>query len=227
MLEKKVRKSLIETKERKEKLLIEEKLIKNRLSMVFEGIKSEKQFKELSEEKKLKLSVKFIQEVSYLMESGIINEDVDFGGLLKSIFGNAFGGVAQTMVEPLINSVLSSIGFGDGFIKNFLISYLTSRPSDVIKSFSDCNLMAKLVGQGIVEAMVMTMQRKSGYGGFGYDLIRNTLGSVLESSEFISGIEKGLAGTICSVIGKFTNNTKEVANKLKSGVTTTTNTAVA
>jgi hypothetical protein len=215
MLEKKIRKSLIETKERKEKLLIEEKLIKDRLSMVFEGIKSEKHFKGLSEEKQLKLSVKFIQEVSYLMESGIINEDVDFGGLLKSIFGNAFGGVAQTMVEPLINSVLSSIGFGDGFIKNFLISYLTSRPSDVIKSFSDCNLMAKLVGQCIVEAMVMTMQRKSGYGGFGYDLIRNTLGGAIKDTAFMKGIETGIEDIVCNLFSKFTDNAKEVVTKLE------------
>ena len=41
MLEKKIKKSLIETKEKKEKLLIEEKLIKDRFSMIFEGVKSE------------------------------------------------------------------------------------------------------------------------------------------------------------------------------------------
>jgi hypothetical protein len=45
MLEKKVRKSLIETKERKEKLLIEETLIKNRLSIILEGVNSDKEFK--------------------------------------------------------------------------------------------------------------------------------------------------------------------------------------
>ena len=226
MLEKKVRKSLIETIEKKEKLLIEEKLIKNRFSMVFEGIKSEKQFKGLSEEKQLKLSVKFIQEMSFLQNNGLIVEQ-DFGGLLKTIFGGAFGSVTQTMVEPLINSVLSGLGFKDGFVKNFVISYLTSKPSEVIKSFGDCKAMTKLVSEAIVESMVMTMQREKGYGGFGYDLIRNQLGNVLESTQFISGIEKGLQESICSIIDKFTNNTKEVANKLKSGVTTATNTAVA
>ena len=49
MLEKKVRNYLIETKERKEKLLIEEKLIKNRFSIIFEGVKSEKDFKSIME----------------------------------------------------------------------------------------------------------------------------------------------------------------------------------
>ena len=221
MLEKKIKKSLIETKEKKEKLLIEEKLIKDRISMVFEGVKSEKDFKKLSEEKQLKLSVKFIQEMNFLESNGLINEQLDWGSLLKTIFGGAFGSVSQTMVEPFINSVLSSLGFKEGFVKNFVISYLTSRPSDVIKSFSDCGMMTKLVSRAVVESMVMTLQREKGYGGFGYDLIRNQLGTVLESTEFISGIEKGLQETICGVMEKMSINTKGVADKLKGGLTAT------
>ena len=45
MLEKKVRKSLIETIEKKEKLLIEEKLIKNRFSMVLSSFKKCRSYK--------------------------------------------------------------------------------------------------------------------------------------------------------------------------------------
>ena len=74
MLKKQVRKSLIETKERKEKLLIEQKLIKNRISIILEGINSEEDFKKLSDRQQLKISVKFIQELSYLQETGLISE---------------------------------------------------------------------------------------------------------------------------------------------------------
>jgi hypothetical protein len=218
MLEKKVKKSLIETKERKEKKIIEESLVKNRLSMLFEGINNEDDFNSLSESKKLKLSVKFIQEMSFLQNNGLIVEQ-DFNSLLKSLFGGAFGSVAQTMVEPLINSVLSGLGFKDGFVKNFAISYLTSKPDEIIKSFSDCKLMTKLISEAIVESIIMTMQRDKGYGGFGYDLIRNQLGNVLQSTNFISGIENGLSEVVCSVMGKFTNNTKKVADTVKGGVT--------
>jgi hypothetical protein len=213
MLEKKIKKSLLETKEKKEKLLIEEKLIKTRLNMVFEGIKTEKEFKILSEEKQLNLSVKFIQEMSFLNENGLLNEQ-DFGSLLKSIFGGAFGSITQSFVEPFINSILSGLGFKDGFIKNFLISYLSSRPSEVIKSFSDCKLMTKLISRAVVESMVMTMQREKGYGGFGYDLIRNQLGTVLESNEFVSGIERGLENIVCSVVGKLADKAKNIKGSL-------------
>jgi hypothetical protein len=215
MLKKQIKKSLLETKEIKERKLIEESLIKNRFSMIFEGITCEKDFKSLSESNQLKLSVKFIQEMSFLQNNGLIVEQ-NWGGLLNTIFGGAFGSVAQTMVEPLINNVLSGLGFKDGFVKNFVISYLTSRPSDVIKSFSDCKIMTKLVSEAIVESMVMTMQREKGYSGFGYNLIRNQLGNVLQSTEFISKIENGLQETICSIFDKLANNTKSVSEKLKS-----------
>lgn len=215
MLKKQIKKSLIEIKEIKERKLIEESLIKNRVSIIFEGITCEKDFKSLSESKQLKLSVKFIQEMSFLQNNGLIVEQ-NWGGLLNTIFGGAFGSVAQTMVEPLINNILSGLGLKEGFVRNFLISYLTSRPSDVIKSFSDCKMMTKLVSLGIIESMVMTVQKEGGYGGFGYDLIRNQLGAVLQSTEFVSKIENGLQETICSIFGKLAKNTKSVSEKLKS-----------
>jgi len=218
MLEKKVKKSLIETKERKEKKIIEESLVKNRLSMLFEGINNVNDFNSLSESKKLKLSVKFVQEMSFLHNNGLIAEQ-DFSGLLKSMFGGAFGSVSQTMVEPLINNILSGLGFKDGVVKNFATSYLTSKPSEIIQSFNDCKQMSKLVSEAIVESIVMTMQRDNGYKGFGYDLIRNQLGKTLGGTEFVSGIQNGLSESVCSIMGKLTNNTKQVADKLKGGIT--------
>jgi hypothetical protein len=50
MLEKKIKKSLIETKEKKERKLIQETLIKNRLSMIVENVKTIEDFNKLSED---------------------------------------------------------------------------------------------------------------------------------------------------------------------------------
>jgi TRAP-type mannitol/chloroaromatic compound transport system permease large subunit len=46
----------------------------------------------------------FFEEIGYLEEQGLMTEQVwDF---LGKIFGNSVGGVAQTIVEPLVNSLL-------------------------------------------------------------------------------------------------------------------------
>jgi hypothetical protein len=217
MLEKKVKKSLIEVKEKKEKKLIEESLIKNRLSMIFEGITCEKDFKSLSESKQLKLSIKFIQEMSFLQNNGLIAEQ-QLGNQMSKLFGNGLGNLTQTMFEPIIRKILKPL-FGEGFFTDFLVSYLTSRPSDIVKSFNDCKLMTNLIAEGISESVVMQIQKNTSLTGPGYNFIRNTVGDVLSGTEFITKIEEGLEGKICNIIDEFSGNAEKVINKLKSGLT--------
>ena len=55
MLKKEIKKSILETKERKEKLLIEQKLVESRIMMIIESKDNIKKFKRLSEEKQQKM----------------------------------------------------------------------------------------------------------------------------------------------------------------------------
>jgi len=61
MLERKVKQSLMEVKEQKEKYLIEQKIVKNRLSIIVEHIKSVDDFNNLSQNEKVKLSFNILQ----------------------------------------------------------------------------------------------------------------------------------------------------------------------
>lgn len=214
MLKKQVRKSLVEAKERKEKKLIEETLIKNRISIIFEGIESEKDFKSLPEKKQLQLSLKLIQELNYLQTNGLILEQ-NLGSVLSQLFGGLFGNVTQTIFEPMFKKMLIPI-LGEGFFTNFLVSFLTSRPAEVIRAFNDCKLMTKLVAEGISEAIVMQVMETKGFTAPGYSFIRNTMGDVLKGTQFISGIEKSIGNLICGIMGKFTDNAQKVVQKVKS-----------
>ncbi len=214
MLEKKIRQSLLETKENKEKNLIKETLVKNRLLVLVEHIKNEDDFNSLSEDKKVQLSFNILQEMSYLESTGLISE-VDLGGVFKSLFGGFFGDVTQTVFEPLIGKIVYPL-FGEGFMSNFIISYLTSRPSDVIKSMSDCKLMTKLIAESVVEGMVKSLQRQKGFDTPGYSYLRNALGTVFEGSEFVRGIEGSISNTVCGLFEKFAGNAKKIETKLKT-----------
>ena len=101
-------------------------------------------------------------------------------------------------------------------MSNFIISYLTKRPSEVIRSMSDCKLMTKLLAESVVEGMVMSLQNQKGFNAPGYSFLRNTLGDVIEGTEFAKGIENSLSNTVCSLFSKFTNNAKKVEAKLKT-----------
>lgn len=214
MLNKKVKKSLIEVKEQKEKLLIEQQLVKNRLSIILEGINSEEDFKKLSDRQQLKISVKFIQELSYLQNTGLISEQ-NFGNVLSSLFGGWFGNTIQTFVEPVLKNVLVP-WFGEGYFTNFIISLLTKNTAEFIRGLNDCKIMTKLIAQSISEAVFMQIQDAKGLNSPGYVFLRQSMGDALTSTEFIKGIEKGLGDTVCNMLGKFTGNAKKVAEKLKS-----------
>ena len=214
MLEKRVRKTLVEAKEEKQKQIIQERLVKTRLSVLVEHIQDEDDFNNLTEDKKAQLSYNILSELSYLQSNGLISE-VDLSSAFKSLFGGFFGNVTQTVFEPLIGKIVKPL-FGEGFMSNFIISYLTSRPSEVIKSMSDCKLMTKLVAESIVEGMVMSLQRQKGFDAPGYSFLRNTLADAITGTGFVSGIENSISNTVCELFGKFANNAKKVEAKLKT-----------
>ena len=214
MLERKVRQSLMEIKEQKEKYLIEQKIVKNRLLVIVEHIKDEDEFNRLSENEKSQLTFNILQELSYLQNSGLLSEQ-DLGGALKSVFGGFFGNATETFFEPLLGKIVKPL-FGEGFMSNFIISYLTKRPSEVIRSMSDCKLMTKLLAESVVEGMVMSLQNQKGFNAPGYSFLRNTLGDAIEGTEFARGIENSLSSSVCSLFSKFTNNAKKVEAKLKT-----------
>ena len=214
MLEKRVKKTLVEAKEAKQKQMIQERLVSSRLSVLVEHIQDEDDFNKLTEDKKAQLSYNILSELSYLQSNGLISE-VDLSSVFKSLFGGLFGNVTQTVFEPLIGKIVTPL-FGEGFMSNFIISYLTSRPSEVIKSMSDCKLMTKLVAESIVEGMVMSLQRQKGFDAPGYSFLRNTLADAITGTGFVSGIENSISKTVCELFGKFANNAKKVEAKLKT-----------
>lgn len=214
MLEKRVKKTLVEAKEAKQKKMIQERLVSSRLSVLVEHIQDEDDFNELTEDKKAQLSYNILSELSYLQSNGLISE-VDLSSVFKSLFGGLFGNVTQTVFEPLIGKIVTPL-FGEGFMSNFIISYLTSRPSEVIKSMSDCRLMTKLVSESIVEGMVMSLQRQKGFDAPGYSFLRNTLADAITGTGFVTSIENSISDTVCDLFSKFAGNAKKVEAKLKT-----------
>jgi len=214
MLEKKIKKTLIETKEKKERLLIEQKIVKDRVSILFEGINSEEDFNKLSKKQKLNLSIKFLHEMSYLQNTGLINEQ-NFGNILSSLFGGLFGNVIQTIVEPMLEKILVPL-FGKGYITNFVISMLTKNTAEFIRAINDCQLMTKLVAQSISESIFKQVMDSKGLDAPGYVFLRNSMGDVLTGTEFVKSIEGKIGDMVCDRLGKFTGNATKVAEKLKS-----------
>lgn len=215
MLDKTIKKAILETKEKKEKLIIEERLIRSRIMMIIESEDNIKNFNSLSEKKQEKIAYKLLEEIDYLQNTGLLNEQLmDF---LGKIFGNSLGGVLQTIVEPMVNSLLSSIGL-TGYFKNFLVSFITSNPTRLAKALKSCEELTKLVAESLAEAVFMMIQKQQGLEGQGYTFLRNALGGAVKDYGFIQSIEKQIGGLVCELFGKMNDKASGVYDKLKTDV---------
>lgn len=212
-IQKDLKKVLKETKERKEKLLIEEALVKNRISNIFESEENIKNFHSLPEKKKLKLAWALMEEIRFLDENQILNEQL--GDFLGRLFGGSLGSVLETLVEPLVNSILSGLGV-TGFFKNFLVSALTSNPKELARALKDCRALTTLVANSLGEALAMMIQEKSGMQGGFYDFLRNALGGAVKDSAFTNKIEAFIGDIICNTYNKLAKNAGNVVQKLQT-----------
>ena len=217
MLKKDIKKVILETKEKKEKLLIEQKIVENRIMMIFESKENVQNFHLLSEGKKQKMAKALFEEISYLQEQGLLNEQL--WDILKGIFGNSLGAATETLVEPLINSLLGAIGLGDSYFGKFIVSFITTNPLRLAKALKDCKELTKIIAESLGEAVVMMVQKQQGLEGQGYTFLRNALLGVLQDSAFAEKLEEQLSSIVCEIFGKMNDKASGVYDKLKTSIT--------
>jgi hypothetical protein len=217
MIEKKIKKVIKETKEQKEKILIEENLVKSRIFAIVESKEVIDNFEFLPEGKKMKISKNLIEEIRFLDENNILNEQLmDF---LGKMFGNSLSGIVQTAVEPIVNSILGGLGLS-GFFKNALMSFILKDPRRLAKALKSCNELTALVSEALVEALVMMVQEQQGMQGTGYTILRNTLLGAIQDTKVVIELQDKLESTVCGVYNNFNKKASSVYDKLKPEVAT-------
>jgi hypothetical protein len=213
-MKKEIRKALLEAKEKKERRLIEESLVKSKVLMIVESEDDIYNFNSLTEGKKRKIAEGILKEF-ILAEDQILTEGL--WDALSSLFGSSFSGLAQMIGEPLVNSILSALGMEDGYFKSVLISFFTKNLGRLAKALrGDCKELTALVAESLVEGLVIQLANSRGMTGPGYTFLRNTLEDAIHSTSFIQGLENSLQSTICGLFNKFTDKATEVATNLKA-----------
>lgn len=213
MQQKIIKKVLKETKKKKDQLLIEQNLVRSRIMMIVESEDNIKNFNRLPEAKKRKIALALFEEINYLSEQQILNEGF-LMDMLKGIFGNAFGGLVQTLVEPMLNSILGGLGI-DGYFKFVLISFFTKNPMKLAEGLKDCKVMTTLISQSLTEGLVMMFQKEQNISGDFANFLRNALAGAVSETAFVKKIEEFLGDIVCNGMAKLTENAKDVYNKLK------------
>lgn len=206
------KKYLIEARQIKENLLIEETIVKNRLLVIFESEDNLINFSKLSKSKQRKISFALYTELHRLGKNNLINEDI-FSSILSKVYGKTMPSVIESLFEPFIDKLLTQLNITGGF-KNFLVSFLTTNPKKLIAAFRDCRTMAELIAESIAEAMVITMQKEMNASSVGWNIIRNVLGKTLKEQNFIKTLSDNLESYVCNLFNSFMKQNKGMLSNL-------------
>jgi len=215
MLEIKIKKAILETKERKEKLLIEQSLVKNRILMIFESEYNIKNFGYLTKSKQEKIAYKLVYEINYLEEINLLNEQLkDFIG---KIFGDGMTGVFQTIIGPLVDSLMKSLELADYF-KESLKSSLSSDPTKFAQSLRSCDELSKLVAESLSKAVHERIMGQSGPNTIESKFLNSALADAVKDQTFVENVERKISDIVCDLFSKMSEKASKVYDKLKPDV---------
>lgn len=215
MLKNKVRQAILETKDRKEKLLIEQNLVKSRIQMIFESRNNIKNFGSLKKSKQEKIAFKLVSEINYLNRINLLNEELK--GFLEKIFGDGFTGVFQAIVGPLVDSLMVKLELAEYF-RESLKSSLSSDPTKFAQSLRSCDELSKLVAESLSNAVHERIMAQSGSNTIESKFLNSALADAVKDQTFVENVERKISDIVCDLFSKMSEKALKVYDKLKPDV---------
>ena len=214
-----IRKTLVETKENKKRLIQESRIVENRFNFILESkeIKTKKDYNNFL--------INVLSEMVYLHKQGfddkLIAENAEnLFGALGNIFGGGVNSVMGTFKEKGVNWILSKLGMGDNSImKNFMITAIGNTDlKDIPKLFTDCDFLTKKIAESVPEAFLRKLQHEKGLGGNFADVIRNSLYDVVRTSNFAEKIEEKIGEMVCPLVNQISGIFGNKLDSMKSSL---------
>jgi hypothetical protein len=187
MLEVRVKNAILETKEKKEKLLIEQNLVKKRILMILES---------KNNSDKEKIAYKLVSELNYLQETKLLNEQLkDF---LGKIFGDNLNVIFQTIIEPMVGSLMKSLELADYF-KDELTQSLSSDPMRFSQALRSCEELTKLIADSLADAIHNRILQKTETDSVNSKFLNSALADAVKDPRFIENLERNINSVICDL----------------------------
>jgi hypothetical protein len=196
----KMKHTLVEKFEIKERERLKNSIVKNRLSTLLE-----------SSPKKFYLNL--IEEISEMKSVGLINEEDLFSNLV-GIYGDNLTSLPETFFEPWIQSLIQKLDLKDSELSDFLKNKLKENPGEVWNSFVSCERMSELVAKGLCETMLYHFQKDSNHEGL--EVIVEPISQVLISDEFIRKVAEQIQPMICEMFEKHSKRAEDILDKIKN-----------
>jgi hypothetical protein len=212
--------NLLEAKEKKSKVLNENKVISSRYNIIVENrtVNGKKNLSIISEQ--------IINETIYLNSQGYSKELIQEGILdfISNIFGASGSGIWQMIKSRLTNKLIERLGINPNtwqatFVKE---AFANINISDVPKLLTDCSFTTKLLTKTIVETLIVQLTNKKDgtKNSILSDILRQSFVEALEKTDVGQRIESSLAKIVCSLIHGIGENLEKFSDNVKQNIVT-------
>jgi hypothetical protein len=221
-LKKSLKKNLIEVKEKKQDLMVENKIISNRFNFLFEGRSFE------TEEEKDYLVESIITEIGYLKIQGYTPQAINEG--LFSMLGNIFGGSVKSIPavfgEYIAGWLTKTLGIPQNSYMSSVVVALVGNLNiaDYDKFFSDCRFASNKIADSLIEGYVLQLQNEknlnTGASGFIVSALRNSVVDYFteDKTSLIQILEDKIGEFLCPKLSKLSSAISDKTDDLKTKI---------
>ena len=202
-----IKKTLVETKERKNNQIIENKLVESRLKFIIEDVAV---FKKKSKQTKIKEGFKFLRETSYLKSIGMLNENLS--DIFKQMFGNSFESVLGTVSDPFVGSILNKLSIPQE-IKTSVLDTIKQRANELMAHMDTCENLSKFISDIVSEITVAKMTTKNITGS---QFLDSAIVDTMGDDVFKTKLSEKIKEEVCLLFNKYAENAKNLVTKLTS-----------
>jgi hypothetical protein len=198
---------LVETKEKKNNRVIENKLVESRLKFIIEDISI---FNKKTKQVKIKEGFKFLRETAYLKNIGMLNENLS--DVFKQMFGNSFENMLSTVSDPFVGSILNKLSIPQE-IKVSVLETIKQRANELLSNMDSCENLSKFISDIVSE---ITMTKMTSKNITGSQFLDSAIVDTMGDDVFRTKLSEKIKEEVCVLFNKYAENAKNLVTKLTS-----------
>ncbi len=202
-----IKKTLVETKEKKNNRVIENKLVESRLKFIIEDISV---FNKKTKQVKIKEGFKFLRETAYLKNIGMLNENLS--DVFKQMFGNSFENMLSTVSDPFVGSILNKLSIPQE-IKVSVLETIKQRANELLSNMDSCENLSKFISDIVSE---ITMTKMTSKNITGSQFLDSAIVDTIGDDVFKTKLSEKITEEVCMLFNKYAENAKNLVTKLTS-----------
>lgn len=211
-IEKKLRKTLLEKKEEKNRMIQEQRVFEKKLKPIFENAFSNENF-----------IIDLIREYNDLKIQGLINEQNQpgFWDMIKSWFGVGLGdSLAEYAKEQLVQRIFQAMGVQTGtWTSDFVKVFFANIDFKDFDKLFDCKYMVDKFSESLAETTILRLQKAGGgiTDNALTSIVRQAFVDYLDKSVLAEKMKGGIKDILCPLLQTSSEKLAQKATEMKKG----------